>query len=165
MFKNPIILCSTLCKHCVELVDLMQSNLKVFEDWIVINIDTDTTTGKRPQAYYDIQNIFDKGISSVPTIIVEEGKKLLSGIDAFNYINELLAPKGIVGQGSLNQFSSIGENSCILSDEEIRSASSKFGSKRDISSNYEKLMQERQKENKSSSGPVRQLSPPIKISM
>ena len=165
-FKTPIILCSTLCSYCVEFVQKMQEKPDKFEKVIVITIDVDPVTGKRPQAYYDIQNILDWKIQSVPTVITENADSVLSGDDAFRWLANKLEPELAfrASNGVVNdEYSSIGENSCILTDNEIKNAAH-FGSKRAVADSYDKLMQERQADMpKLERVPPRALSPPLKI--
>lgn len=159
MIPSPILLVSTFCKHSVDIVDLMKTDSKKFNDIILLKIDIDPVTKKRPQAYYDIQNIVEWSIKSVPTIVTKDAKEILSGEQVFEWVNARLE-KGFAPSNALvNEiYSGVGESSCINV-----SGDASFCNKKDISGNYEQLIQSRQPVQPERSGPPRQLSPPIKV--
>jgi thiol-disulfide isomerase/thioredoxin len=145
----------------------MKNNQEKFEDVIILKIDVDKLTNKRPQAYYDIQNIYEWSIKSVPTVIVDDGKKVLSGEDAFNWLDSVINKLPDYKPSNLNvneEFSNVGQDSSILSEQEMKMMNSKvFTDKKSIAKNYEMMMASRQESQPDSGRPTRSLSPPIKI--
>lgn len=164
MFKSPIFVCSSLCQHCVELADIMNTSPKKFTNVIILNIGIDSVTKKRPRAYYDLQNILEWKITSVPTIVTENAESVLSGIDAFNWVNKQLQDKYVDSYSSGDGYSRAGDSSCIIDSNADKEFLAKIGGdKRDghINNNFERLAQERQEESKTQNIPQRTLSPPI----
>ena len=167
MFKNPIILCSSFCKHSVEFVNKMKEESEKFEDVVIIKIDVDKGTNKRPQAFYDIQNIYEWKITSVPTVIVDNGKSVLSGEDAFEWVDSVINQQVEYKPSNLNvneQFSNVGDCAPMLNDQEMKMFSSqKFQDKKSVENNYEALMKERGEVSAPKPKMNRSLSPPIKV--
>jgi thiol-disulfide isomerase/thioredoxin len=162
MFDTPLFICSTLCNHCIEFANIMSEDSKKFEDVVVLNIDVDNVSGKRPQAYYDLQNILEWRIKSVPTIVTPKAEEVLSGDDAFKWLKSQVKVSLGLSTGDNNTFSRFGDDSCILSKED-RNATNKFTDKKSgiISQQYERMAEERKEEILSRTGPTRELSPPI----
>lgn len=155
-FKVPILLCSTLCKYCIEFVETINSQKPALLDEIVIiNIDTNPETGDRPRAYYEIQELLSWKVEKVPTIITENAKDILGGDNAFKWLETKLLKEFKQFAGD-SQFSRIGEPSCSIPNP------TDFNplSKKEIAGTYDRLLQERQAEF-APQGPRRELSPPI----
>ena len=107
----------------------MSENSKKFEDVVVLNIDVDNVSGKRPQAYYDLQNILEWRIKSVPTIVTPKAEEVLSGDDAFKWLKSQVKVSLGLSTGDNNTFSRFGDDSCILNKED-RNATNKFTDKK-----------------------------------
>ena len=164
MFKSPIFVCSSLCQNCVELADIMSANQKKFQNVIVLNIGIDSVTKKRPRAYYDLQNILEWKIKSVPTIITENAERILSGVEAFEWVKKQTQDK-FMSYTATDVYSKLGDSSCVIDNN---GADKEFlarvgGDKKDghINNNFERMAQERQAEVKETNVPQRPLSPPI----
>lgn len=165
MFKSPIILCSSLCKHSLEFVKKMKDNSEKFENVIILKIDVDNVTNKRPQAYYDIQNILEWKIKSVPSVVVNEGKSILSGGNAFIWLEEIITKVQEYNPSNMmvnEEFSNIGDSGSILSEQEMKRLSNmSFSDKKNVSSSFDSLMKSR-KDVEEFKQPSRTLTPPIK---
>jgi hypothetical protein len=61
---------------------------ELFENFVRINIDIDINTKKRPKVFYDIQKELQIKISEVPTVITPGPEYVLTGSDAFNWLND-----------------------------------------------------------------------------
>lgn len=166
MFKNPIVLCSSFCEHSRALVEKMKTTKEHFKDVVFIKIDMDVTTRKRPQAFYDLQNVFEWNIKTVPTVITNEGKSLLSGRDAFEWVDETVQTASEYRPSNMavnEEFSNLGDSSAILSESEMQKLSStKYSNKKDVANIYDTLLKSRQETN-TTERPQRSLSPPLRI--
>jgi hypothetical protein len=100
MFESPILIYSHYCDYSKRFIGLLKEYPEVGEYFVKINIDVDPQTRQRPQAFYQIQKELDFKITEVPTIIVEDGQYVLSGEEAFKWIEykiEAIAPKDLGG--------------------------------------------------------------------
>lgn len=62
-------------------------HLEIYESFIRVNIDVDPETKRRPQAFYEVQSVLNIKISEIPTIIVDNGQYVLTGKEAFKWLN------------------------------------------------------------------------------
>lgn len=92
LFKRPVVVYSTHCKHSLHFMETLMQNQELFESFIRLNIDVDPQTKKRPKLFNDIQHALQYKILEVPTIIVEEAKYVLSGQEAFKWLEEAMKP-------------------------------------------------------------------------
>lgn len=92
MFKRPVVIYSTHCKHSLHFMETLIQHQELFESFIRLNIDVDPQTHKRPRLFNDIQDALQYKILEVPTIIVEEAKYVLSGEQAFKWLEEAITP-------------------------------------------------------------------------
>lgn len=86
MFERPILFYSNYCIHSTNFINSLMKHLEIYEEFIRINIDVDPETKRRHQAFYEIQNILNIKISEIPTIIVDNGKYVLTGKEAFKWL-------------------------------------------------------------------------------
>uniref|UniRef100_A0A6C0E0I4 Thioredoxin domain-containing protein n=1 Tax=viral metagenome TaxID=1070528 RepID=A0A6C0E0I4_9ZZZZ len=92
MFDKQILFYSNFCKHSKNFIHTLSQNSKLYEDFIRINIDVDPQTRSRPRLFYDIQNALQYKIEEVPTIIVNKAEYVLSGKDAFQWLEDQMQP-------------------------------------------------------------------------
>jgi hypothetical protein len=65
----------------------------LYEAFIRISIDVDPSTKKRPSVFYDIQKELNIKISEVPTLITPGPEYVLSGADAFDWLEQVTSSK------------------------------------------------------------------------
>lgn len=87
MFDRPILLYSNYCNHSKRFVESLSKNTDLFQAFIRINIDVDKEKGVRPPVFYQIQQAINYRISEVPTIIVDNAEYVLSGEEAFKWLD------------------------------------------------------------------------------
>jgi hypothetical protein len=92
MFKRPVVVYSTHCKHSIRFMETLMQHSELFDSFIRLNIDIDPQTRKRPKLFSEIQQALQYKISEVPTIIVENAKYVLAGEEAFKWLEEVVAP-------------------------------------------------------------------------
>ncbi len=86
MFESPILVYSDYCNYCSSLINVLVKNPKIMDNFVKINIDVDPATKQRPHIFYEIQNALQHKISRVPTIIVDNGSYVLTGEEAFKWL-------------------------------------------------------------------------------
>lgn len=86
MFEQPIIIYSEYCAHSVNFLNVLLKHPQLDEQFIKINIDIDPKTRQRPSVFYDLQYKLNYSITEVPTIIVNNGEYILSGEEAFKWL-------------------------------------------------------------------------------
>lgn len=93
MFERPILIYSDFCSYSAKFLNLLTQNTELYKSFIRINIDVDPKTKSRPNIFYEIQNALKFKIIDVPTIIVNNAEYILSGEQAFNWLDEVSKPK------------------------------------------------------------------------
>lgn len=86
MFNRPILVYSDYCNHCNNFIQALIKHPDIFESFIRLNIDVAPRTRQRPKAFTDIQVALNQKITNVPTIVVENGEYVLSGEEAFKWL-------------------------------------------------------------------------------
>ena len=86
MFDRPILIYSNYCNYSKLFVEHLTKFPPLFEAFIRVNIDPVDSTKQRPKVFYEIQEILKFKISEVPTIIVQNGEFVLSGKEAFSWL-------------------------------------------------------------------------------
>jgi len=86
MFERPILFYSNYCNYSKLFIQNLLRYQELFDSFIRINIDADPNTKTRPQVFYDIQSALQFKITDVPTIIVQNGEYILSGKEAFTWL-------------------------------------------------------------------------------
>jgi hypothetical protein len=110
MFERPILIYSDYCIHSTNFINGLMKNPEIFDIFIRVNIDIDPNTRQRPEAFYQIQNVLQHKIAEVPTIIIDNGNGILSGVEAFQWLEyqlnretaEELTPFNPVEMGSFS---------------------------------------------------------------
>lgn len=90
MFERPLLVYSNYCNHSNRFIDALGEHPELAETFLTLCIDIHPATKKRPDAFYQIQKDINFQISEVPTIIVEQGKYVLSGEEAFKWLNHTI---------------------------------------------------------------------------
>lgn len=86
MFEKNILIFSDYCAHSQNFLNALFKHPHIQSEFVPLNIDVDPKTHRRPQEFYDIQKQLDFEISEVPTIIVDKGEYVLSGQEAFKWL-------------------------------------------------------------------------------
>lgn len=86
-FQQPILLYSKYCEYSNNFILALRKNVDLYTSFALINIDADPQTKKRPRVLYEIQKQLGMPIKEVPTIIVEKGEYMLSGSEAFKWLD------------------------------------------------------------------------------
>jgi hypothetical protein len=87
MFERPILIYSDFCKFSKDFLNTLSTNQELSNTFILLNIDADPQTRQRPQAFYQVQEALGYKISEVPTIIVGNGEYVLTGQEAFKWLD------------------------------------------------------------------------------
>lgn len=90
MFNKPILFYSDYCVHSTNFINVLMKHEELFNYFIRVNIDVDSKTKKRPDIFYTVQKTLQFKITEVPTIIVENGEYILSGKEAFSWLEAQL---------------------------------------------------------------------------
>jgi hypothetical protein len=77
---------SDYCQHSTNFINALNKHPILYESIIRINIDVDPKTKQRPSLFYDIQNQLQFKITEVPTIVINNGEYILSGVEAFKWL-------------------------------------------------------------------------------
>lgn len=93
MFERPILIYSDYCIHSTNFINELMKNQEMFESFIRLNIDVDPNTRSRPAIFYEIQQKLTHKISEIPTIIVENAEYILTGANAFEWLEYHLNKK------------------------------------------------------------------------
>lgn len=86
MFERPILIYSNYCNYSKLFITHLSKFPELYDTFIRINIDVDPQTKQRTPVFYEIQEILKYKISDVPTIIIQNGEFVLSGKEAFNWL-------------------------------------------------------------------------------
>lgn len=90
MTDNPILLYSTDCKYSNDFLDLLSENDTLYNSFIKININKNKRTNKRSPIYLNLKEEFPEYIKSVPCIVLNNKTVILSGNEAFSWLNYTL---------------------------------------------------------------------------
>jgi hypothetical protein len=86
MFERPVLIYSDYCIHSTNFINELMKNKELFESFIRLNIDVDANTRSRPSVFYEIQEKLSYKITEIPTIIVENAEYILTGVNAFEWL-------------------------------------------------------------------------------
>jgi len=93
MFERPILFYSDYCTHSKNFINLLSNHESLFNEFIRINIDKNPETKQRPNVFYNIQHQLGVQITEIPTIITHEAESILTGIDAFDWLEYQISPQ------------------------------------------------------------------------
>lgn len=96
LFQRPILIWSEYCNYSKNFINALLKHNDLYESFIRINIDTDQKTNRRPQIFYQIQTALKFKIKQVPTIIVNNGEYILSGVEAFKWLDYMINKNNVV---------------------------------------------------------------------
>jgi hypothetical protein len=86
MFEQPIFIFSEYCQHSINFINVLRKHPDFINQFKLINIDVDPQTKQRPRVFYDIQAQLNHVISEVPTVIIKGGEYVLTGEEAFKWL-------------------------------------------------------------------------------
>jgi hypothetical protein len=86
MFERPILFYSNYCNYSKLFIQKLSQFEPLFDSFIRINIDIDPQTKQRPKVFYEIQQALQFKITDVPTVIVQNAEFILSGKEAFSWL-------------------------------------------------------------------------------
>lgn len=96
IFKRPILIWSEYCNYSKNFINALIKHNELYESFIRVNIDTNPQTRKRPDIFYQIQTAINFKIKQVPTIIVNSGEYILSGVEAFKWLDYMINKNSVV---------------------------------------------------------------------
>lgn len=139
MFEQPLLIYSDYCNHCMNFLNTLVKYPDLFQQISKLNIDPiDPSNRKRPRAFYDIQYKLGHSIKEVPTIIAENGQYVLSGQEAFKWLQyqiEKTSNSDIIGFNP-NEMGSFSDSYAQVGSSEIHNNATeqtfKFINKPDI---------------------------------
>lgn len=62
---------------------------EIYEEFIRVNIDVNPSTKKRPDIFYTVQSQLQHKITEVPTIVINKGEYVLTGVEAFKWLEHV----------------------------------------------------------------------------
>jgi hypothetical protein len=86
MFEKPIVIYSDYCVYSKNFIKTLMKYPELYESFIRMNIDVDSSTKKRPKAFFQIQDVLEIKITKVPTLITPNAQYVLSDVDAFKWL-------------------------------------------------------------------------------
>lgn len=86
LFKKPLLIFSEYCRYSQNFLQILIKHPELYNSFIRMNIDINPSTKKRPLMFYNIQQILNRKISKVPTIITSGAENILSDEDAFKWL-------------------------------------------------------------------------------
>jgi hypothetical protein len=86
LFKKPILIFSEYCRYSHNFLQILIKHPDLYNSFIRMNIDINPATKKRPDMFYKIQQVLNRKISKVPTIITPGAEHILSDEDAFKWL-------------------------------------------------------------------------------
>lgn len=89
LYEGSILIYSNFCPHSKQLYNMLNEN-SLTNQYRLIPIDADPKTKRRPMQFYEIQKLLNVNITSVPTIIVDNAKYVLTGSEAFKYVTHTI---------------------------------------------------------------------------
>lgn len=93
MFERPILFYSEFCTYSDKFINILSNHEDLFNEFIRINIDKNPTTKQRPNVFYNIQSQLGVQITEIPTVITPQAESILTGSDAFDWLEDILSPK------------------------------------------------------------------------
>jgi hypothetical protein len=141
MFERPILFYSDYCIHSTNFINALMKHQDIFDAFIRVNIDVDQNTKKRPDIFYTVQNTLKYKITEVPTIVIMGGEYILSGVEAFKWLESQIKsdePEELTGFNSIemgsfsDSYSLYGSNGL---NDDVREQSFKFLGKPEIKIN------------------------------
>lgn len=141
MFERPILFYSEYCVHSNNFINVLMKHQDIFDAFIRVNIDVDKKTKMRPDIFYTVQNTLNYKITEVPTIVIMGGEYILSGVEAFKWLESQIKsdePEELSGfnpieMGSFSDsYSSYGSKGL---NDDVKEQSFKFIGKPDIKIN------------------------------
>jgi len=141
MFERPILFYSEYCVHSNNFINVLMKHQDIFDAFIRVNIDVDKKTKTRPEIFYTVQNTLNYKITEVPTIVIMGGEYILSGVEAFKWIESQIKsdePEELSGFNSIemgsfsDSYSSYGSKGL---NDDVKEQSFKFIGKPDIKIN------------------------------
>lgn len=100
--QHPIFLYSAFCQYCKQFAEVLNDN-GIDNLFRFVSIDVDPETGSRPEVFYAIQSSLQTKITEVPTVILDEGQYVLSGEEAFKWLQFTIENKNNVGPSQPQQ--------------------------------------------------------------
>jgi hypothetical protein len=87
-FASPIYIYSEYCSYCADFTKKLGEHPQLAKELVALNIDYIPGTRQRPREFYQVQEALRVKIAEVPTLVVDNGKTILSGEDAFMWLNQ-----------------------------------------------------------------------------
>lgn len=86
LLQQPVLVFSEYCQHSVNFINVLRKHPDLHNQFALLNIDINPQTRQRPREFYTIQQQLNYQISEVPTIIINGGEYVLSGEQAFKWL-------------------------------------------------------------------------------
>lgn len=85
MLEKPILIFSNYCKFSNHFLETLKQYPDLYNSIVMLNIDVDPNTKRRPEVFYQIQQALDTKITKVPTIITPDSQILID-TNAFKWL-------------------------------------------------------------------------------
>lgn len=100
-FSKNVLLYSNYCGYSQKFYKELENDKNLFSTFEFISVDVNPSTKKRNPLFFEIQKALGMKIQEVPTIIVENGQYMLSGKEAFKWLEYTFQQQE--GQGQQGQ--------------------------------------------------------------
>ncbi|NBP00267.1 MAG: hypothetical protein EBU90_09115 [Proteobacteria bacterium] len=84
--QQPVLIFSEYCQHSVNFINVLRKHPDLFNQFALLNIDINPQTRQRPREFYAVQEQLNYQISEVPTIVINKGEYVLTGEQAFKWL-------------------------------------------------------------------------------
>jgi len=130
IFKKPILIFSEYCRYSHNFLQILIKHPDLYNSFIRMNIDINPATKKRPDMFFKIQQVLNRKISKVPTIITPGAEHILSDEDAFkwlefqiNHLNKQISKKTELVPFNPNEMVSFSDNYAKVGSTDLNEAS------------------------------------------
>lgn len=104
MFEQPIFVYSEFCNHSTNFLRELTKHPAIGDAFVYLNIDVDPQTGHRPKAFFAVQAALHYPITEVPTVILQNGEYVLSGEEAFKWLDYQITSLNQTTENDLQPF-------------------------------------------------------------
>lgn len=130
IFKKPLLIFSEYCRYSHNFLQILIKHPDLYNSFIRMNIDVNPATKKRPDMFFKIQQILNRKISKVPTIITPGAEHILSDEDAFkwlefqiNHLNKQISKETELVAFNPNEMVSFSDNYAKVGSTDLNEAS------------------------------------------
>jgi hypothetical protein len=92
-FSKNILLYSNYCNYSKKFYETLSGEKNLFSTFEFISVDVNPQTKTRNPLFFEVQKTLGMKVKEVPTIVVENGQYMLSGKEAFKWLEYTMSQK------------------------------------------------------------------------